>query len=1054
MGALKNALESSLPFDRLGDYEVLAPISEGGMASVWLGRRAGAPDQLVALKVIRAEHGNSSDFVAMFQDEARIASRLSHPNIIAVVGFGHDGRRHFMAMEPLRGRTLLEVWEAARLRGQRLPYAALAWIGARVADALHHAHELRDEKGALLQVVHRDVNPSNIFLAIDGVPKLIDFGLARAIDRISSTATGIVKGKLAYLAPEQAHQHPFDRRADVFALGITLWEVSLDRRLFKEDADVDTVRRVREAQVPNPTTLDATYPPALASVITRALARDPRERFATAGELRDGLDAFAGSCGRPVDRNTVARILRELFGDAPPALWEKLVADAAPPPQVRMALMPQESLDESPDDAGALLPWRERLDAALVSRLASLEGSDDRVALSRAHMERAIVDEALGEAAQTGSHARASLNAWGTSVAHGALRRLSHGAEISPSLLEHLDFEVASCGSDSARADLLAERARLLEAAGEAPESVRAAWVRALQAGPGLPAALGGLERALWRDLEQSGDKAAKAAAAEALATHLARTAGVYEDDPRLCAWLHVERAHLLEQRADAAAAKGALARALELDSRTGPVRSACVAHAIEHHDAAWLVTLLAEQAGLEEEHARAARLELDAACIARLRLRDVDRAVGLLERAAARTPGVSSLVRRRALDDLVSEYEAAGLVSQALGVRRSRLAYFEEPLARAHELRAIACLEESLGDREAAIATLESALEDSPSDTTLVEALDRLLESASRTDRRIELWAQLSARAEPGPDRARRLVRAAHLAETSGDGLRSAEYLRAALVACPTEVTAAEQLLRLLASQPLEARRDEARARIAVHTHAAEHTRDPGRRIAHLEAVALLQEEMLGDASLAAATYETILRHEPGRRGALLGLGRAAARAGDSAKLARALLEEAALTTDPRAASALRVEAAEALGCVDPERALALAEEVLHKTPEHADALALAQRLHEAAGRWAQADVHLAARIRHAKETRGRVDLWLARADLQRSRLRSIPDALASVRAALALKSEHPAARETMRQLLDAVDDPSARLAGLEKLAATATALPDRRLKSKARVP
>jgi len=1036
------------------------------MASVWLGRQASAPDQLVALKVIRAEHGNSSDFVAMFQDEARIASRLSHPNIIAVVGFGHDGRRHFIAMEPLRGRTLLEVWEAARLRGRRLPYEAVAWIGARVADALHHAHELCDEKGALLQVVHRDVNPSNIFLTLDGVPKLIDFGLARALDRTSSTATGIIKGKLAYLAPEQAHQHPFDRRADVFALGITLWEVSLDRRLFKEDADVDTVRRVREAQVRNPTAIDAAYPPALANVITRALARDPRDRFATAGELRDGLDAFARSGECPVDKRTVAKILRELFGEAPPALWEKLVANAAPPPGGRIeriqawdderqkftwmqasvqTLIPQESLDEPRDDAGALLPWRERLDGALVARLASLERCGDRVARSRAHLERAIVDEALGEAAQTASHARASLNEWGTSVAHGALRRQLQGAQISPSLLEHLDFEIASCGADSARADLLAERARLLQAMGESPAAVRAAWVRALQAGPGLPAALGGLERALWRDLEQSCDHATRAAVAEALATHLGRTAGIYDEDPRLCAWLHVERAHLAEQFAEPSAAKVGLTRALELDSGIGPVRSACVAHAVEHRDADWLVTLLAEQANLEEDPSRAARLELDAACLARLRLGDGDRALALLERAAARASGVSSLVRRRTLDELVSQYEAAGRTSQALGVRRSRLAYFEEPRGRAHELRAIAYLEESLGDREAAIASFESALKDSPSDTTLVEALDRLLERASLTDRRIELWARHSASAERGPDRARRLVRAAQLAEASGDGVRSAEYLRAALVACPTDSFLAEQLLRLLAFQPTEPERAEARARIAVHAHAAEHSRDPGRRIAHLEALALLQEEMLGDPALAATTYETILRYEPGRRGALLGLARAAARAADWTKLARALLDEAALTTDLRAANALRVEAAMAIGSVDPERALALAEEVLQLHPDHADALALAQRLHEGAGRWAQADVRLAARIDHATQTRERVELLLARADLQRTRLRSVPDAIASVRAAMVLDSGHPAARETMRQLLDATDDPAAQLSGLEELAATATALPDR---------
>ena len=139
--------QAELPFERLGEYTVLAPISEGGMASVWLGCATEEPNRFAALKVIRAEHGRNKEFVAMFLDEARIASRLSHPNIIAIHGLGHDGKRHFLAMEVLRGRTLLEIWERAHAQKRRLPYEVVAWIGARVADALHHAHELRDERG-------------------------------------------------------------------------------------------------------------------------------------------------------------------------------------------------------------------------------------------------------------------------------------------------------------------------------------------------------------------------------------------------------------------------------------------------------------------------------------------------------------------------------------------------------------------------------------------------------------------------------------------------------------------------------------------------------------------------------------------------------------------------------------------------------------------------------------------------------------------------------------------------------------------------------------------
>ncbi|HEX3345466.1 MAG TPA: serine/threonine-protein kinase, partial [Polyangiaceae bacterium] len=244
------------PVERLGEYEVLAPISQGGMGSVSLGRPLSRPGELVALKVIRAEYGRNKDFVAMLLDEAGIASRLSHPNILAIRALGQDGTRHFLVMELLRGHSLLDVSRRAHALGKRLPYEVVAWIGARIADALEYAHDLADDRGAPLHVVHRDVNPANIFLTQEGTPKLIDFGLAKARDRIASTAIGVVKGKLAYLAPEQAHGKPADRRSDVFALGVTLWETALDRRLFHDESDVETVRRVREADVPDPRTLD------------------------------------------------------------------------------------------------------------------------------------------------------------------------------------------------------------------------------------------------------------------------------------------------------------------------------------------------------------------------------------------------------------------------------------------------------------------------------------------------------------------------------------------------------------------------------------------------------------------------------------------------------------------------------------------------------------------------------------------------------------------------------------------------------------------------------
>lgn len=328
---MADAPDPGLLGKQLGDYEILAPIAQGGMASVWLGKRVGRPADFTAVKVIRPEHARNKEFVAMLVDEAGIASRMSHPNIPVIHAFGESSEgvpQPYLVMDLLRGRTLLETAKAMHARGKRFSPEVVAWIGARVADALHYAHELADVHGAPLQVVHRDVNPANIFLTSEGDPKLIDFGLAKARDRIASTAIGVVKGKLAYLAPEQAHGRPVDRRSDVFALGITLWELSLDRRLFLDENDVQTVRRIREAEVPDPRTLEPTYPPDLADALLRALAKEPEKRWQTAAELRDALDAFVKSRHPAVGAGDVRALLGEAFAQTPPAAWEQMVDEA------------------------------------------------------------------------------------------------------------------------------------------------------------------------------------------------------------------------------------------------------------------------------------------------------------------------------------------------------------------------------------------------------------------------------------------------------------------------------------------------------------------------------------------------------------------------------------------------------------------------------------------------------------------------------------------------------------------------------------------------------
>ena len=301
---------------RLGRYEVRAKIGDGGMASVYLGHLRsvdGAPPRSVAIKVIKAEFSKHPDFVTMFLDEAKIVSQLSHPNLVDVIEIGNEGERLFIAMELLFGQSLWHVWDVCRDRGVRLRYDMAAWIGARVGHALHHAHELKDANGEPLMLVHRDVNASNVFITYDGQVKVIDFGLAKAANRAYKTAAGVVKGKLAYLSPEQVGGQGIDRRSDVFALGTTLWELTTDRRLFRVKDDTETLKRVYAADVPDPTLLVEGYPPMLWQILKRALGRDPSTRYASAADFARSLDAYAQSEGRAVDASAVGQAMRELF---------------------------------------------------------------------------------------------------------------------------------------------------------------------------------------------------------------------------------------------------------------------------------------------------------------------------------------------------------------------------------------------------------------------------------------------------------------------------------------------------------------------------------------------------------------------------------------------------------------------------------------------------------------------------------------------------------------------------------------------------------------------
>ncbi len=308
---------------KIGRYDIRAKLADGGMATIYVGRLAGPAgfERLVAIKVIKPEFSSEKSFTNMFLDEARIAAKLSHPSIVQVHELGEDeadgNKRLFIAMELLFGESLWDVWYVAQRGGKSIPFDIAAWIGARVAEGLFHAHELKDASGVPQNVIHRDINPSNLFVTYDGQVKIIDFGLAKAKNRITETGLGVLKGKVAYMAPEQTRaSKDLDHRADIFALGTTIYELTTNRRLFKRKDNVSTLTAVSEARVPDPAKIVPDYPPGLWDVLKKALAKSRDDRWANAQEMAKALDEFSQSQGRVVTSATVAKFMEELFGDA------------------------------------------------------------------------------------------------------------------------------------------------------------------------------------------------------------------------------------------------------------------------------------------------------------------------------------------------------------------------------------------------------------------------------------------------------------------------------------------------------------------------------------------------------------------------------------------------------------------------------------------------------------------------------------------------------------------------------------------------------------------
>ncbi len=306
--------ESGRPIIRLGRYLVIAELGRGGMAEVYLAVARGPSgfSKLVVLKLLRAQYAEEEQFLEMFLDDARLAARLNHPNVIQTYEVAYEGGRQCIVMEYLDGRTLSEAWHG----DVAMPLPLAVRVLSDALSGLHHAHELTDIDGKPCGLVHRDISPQNIIVTYDGQVKVLDFGIAKASDSAGMTRTGTFKGKVRYAATERiVGGAEIDRRSDLFSMGVLLWEAATRQRLWSGMGDLAVMHRLASGEpFPLPSSVDPTVPDAIDAICARALSPSPDARYATALDMQDALEDYLASASSvPITSRAVAKFMIDTF---------------------------------------------------------------------------------------------------------------------------------------------------------------------------------------------------------------------------------------------------------------------------------------------------------------------------------------------------------------------------------------------------------------------------------------------------------------------------------------------------------------------------------------------------------------------------------------------------------------------------------------------------------------------------------------------------------------------------------------------------------------------